>query len=713
MPQVPQTPTDFDKPAETDEEIFLECAERLRIAEEAESVNRLLAIEDLEFADGQQWPDDLYNMRKVQRRPALTINHTGTLVRRVVNNMKEQRPRIKVHPVGDGVQIEDARVANGLIRHVETRSTASVAYDIGGESAVRIGWGYARILGEYIDEMSFEQELCIKPVRNTLTGYIDPAAQMPDGSDMEWFIFSDSMSRQEFKRRYPNEDLADWKMGAAGDSHRYWLTKTRIRIAEYYRIKKTKDTLLKLTDGRTILKSAYRKQEQAFTLAGLGIVQERPTERRQVQWFRVNGVTVVDRRDLPGRYIPVVRFEGNVLDLNGDVRRKGMIRDLKDPARMFNYWETAKTEKLALSSKAPWVAAEGQVDGHPEWDDANQKPYSMLKYKIVIGPDGVTPLNIPPPQRQPAVEVEAGFAEASQSAGRNLMMVAGMPHEPGQDTPGTVVSGVALRRRQALSDVSHLQYYDNQTLAIAQVGRILLDLFPHYYSEERMQRIIGDDGVPEMVKLNQKTESQGVIQIKNNMGVGRYDVVMDTGPGYETKRIEAAENFLDLLKTPMGEPVVKVASDVVMRNFDFPGAQDVADRLMPATPEGMKKAMEGLPKQAQSIVQAMQQQLTQAQQTIQQLQLEIKYKMNVEGMRQEGETRRTLMESHTKVHDTDTRAATALQEAHIREQGGLARTEIQAAGQLLNTHAEAAHDRAAAKELLKAGERAEKSNGAK
>jgi len=715
MQQAPQTPTDFDKPAETDAEIFLELAERLRIAEEAESVNRLLAIEDLEFADGQQWPDDLYNMRKVQRRPALTINHTGTLVRRVVNNMKEQRPRIKVHPVGDGVQIEDARVANGLVRHVETRSAASVAYDTAGESAVRIGWGYFRILGEYIDEMSFEQELCIKPVRNTLTGYIDPAAEMPDGCDMEWFIFSDSMSRQEFKRRYPNEDLADWKMGAAGDSHRYWLTKTRIRIAEYYRIKKTKDTLLKLTDGRTsrtILKSDYRKHEQAFALAGLQVVQERPTERRQVQWFRVNGVTVVDRRDLPGRYIPVVRVEGNVLDLNGDVRRKGMIRDLKDPARMFNYWETAKTEKLALSSKAPWVAAEGQLDGHPEWDDANQKPYSVLKYKIVMGNDGITPMPLPPPQRQPAIEVEAGFAEASQSAGRNLMMVAGMPHEPGQDTPGTVVSGVALRRRQALSDVSHLQYYDNQTLAIAQCGRILLDLFPHYYSEERMQRIIGDDGVPEMVKLNEKTESQGIIQIKNNMGVGRYDVVMDTGPGYETKRIEAAENFLDLLKTPMGEPVVKVASDVVMRNFDFPGAQDVADRLMPATPEGMKKAMEALPKQAQGIVQAMQQQLQQAQQTIQQLQLEIKYKMSVEGLKQEGETKRTLMESHTKVHDTDTRAATALQEAHIREQGGLARTEIQAAGHLLDTHAKGAQAKEAA-ELQASAERAEKSNGAK
>lgn len=713
MPEIPREPSSLDVPAETDDQIWMECAERLRIAEEAESINRLLAIEDLEFADGQQWPDDLYNMRKVQRRPALTINHTGTLVRRVVNNMKEQRPRIKVHPVGNGVQIDDARVANGLIRHVEARSTASVAYDTGGESAVRIGWGYARILGEYIDEMSFDQELCIKPVRNTLTGYIDPASQMPDGSDMEWFIFSDKMSRQDFKRRYPNEEMADWKMGAAGDNQKYWLTKTQIRIAEYYRIKKTKDVLLQLTDGRTIMKSDYRKQQQAFELAGLQVVRERPTERRQVQWFRINGVTVIDKRDLPGKWIPVVRFEGNVLDLNGDVRRKGMIRDLKDPARMFNYWETAKTEKLALSSKAPWVAAEGQLDGHPEWDDANQKPYSVLKYKVVMGNDGITPMPLPPPQRQPAVEVEAGFAEASQSAGRNLMMVAGMPHEPGQDTPGTVVSGVALRRRQAISDISHMQYYDNQTLAIAQVGRILLDLFPHYYSTERMQRIIGDDGVPEMVKLNQRIEpSPGVFEIKNNMGVGRYDVVMDTGPGYETKRLEAAENLIDLMKTPLGEPTVKVAGDVVMRQFDFPGAQDIADRLMPMTPDGMKKAMEGLPKQAQGIVTAMQQQLQQAQGLIQQLQLEIKYKSGIEEMKQRGETQRTHMELVTKAHDTDTRASTELDKAHIGAQSSIAVAEIREAGGMLNTHVEAAHNKELARETAKAAEKAEKSNGA-
>lgn len=715
---MPQLPTNFDKEAETDEEIWAECAERLKLAEEAESTNRLLAIEDLEFADGQQWPDDLYNMRKVQRRPSLTINHTGMLVRRVVNNMKEQRPRIKVHPVGDGVKIEDAKVANGLIRHVEYLSNADVAYDQMGESAVRIGWGYLRILNEYVDEKSFEQELKIKGVRNALTGYIDPSAEQPDGSDMNWFIFSTKMKRRDFKRRHPGVQFSDWTHGGPGDEQHQWLTKEDVRLAEYYRVKKVKDELLKLTDGRTIFKSDFDKE--AFRLAGIAIAKDdqgkdvrRPTERRQIQWFLINGTTIVDRRDLPGHWIPVVRCEGNVLDLNGDVRRKGMIRDMKDPARMVNYWETAKTEKLALSSKAPWVGVEGQFDGHPEWDDANQKPYSVLKYKLLLGLDGQPLPNVPPPQRTPPAEVEAGFAEASQSASKNLLVVAGMPHDPQQDTPGTVVSGIALRRRQAISDISHFQYYDNQTMAIAQVGRILLDLIPYYYGTERMQRIVGEDGVPQMVGINQRVQVYpGVFEIKNNLQVGRYDVVMDTGPGYETKRLEAAESMIDLLKTPLAEPIIKSGgTSTILRNFDFPGADDLADLTAVQSPQGLQKAIQSLPKEAQGIVQALQGQLQQAQQVIQQQALEIKFRTGIEQMRQTGEDRREQARLSTKVHDVDTRARTELDKAHISAQAGIAETEISTAGKVIHEHVKGSYAEKAAEATEKAAEKAEKGNG--
>jgi hypothetical protein len=717
---MPQTPRDQIRQAETFQEVWMECAERFRIAEESESTNRALAIEDMEFADGQQWPDDLYNLRKIQRRPSLTINTTGMIVRRIINNMREQRPRIKVHPVGDGADIEDARIANGLIRHIENRSNAEVAYDWGGESAVRAGWGYWRILGEYIDERSFEQELRIVGIRNPLTCYIDPGAVMPDGSDMDWFIISQKMKKREFKALYPNEELNDWVKGAAGDSQHQWETKQDIRVAEYYRIAKRRDELLKLSDGRDILRSEWDKGRQAFELANISIAKDafgdeisRPTERRQVEWYRITGRKTVQKRKIPGRWIPVVRCEGNALDLNGDIRRKGVVRDLKDPARMKNYWATAKTEKLALSSKAPWVMAEGMDDGHPEWEDANQKPYSVLRYKPFLDGNGM-PIPGLAPQRQGAVEVEQGFAEASASADKDLMMVAGMPHEPGLDSPGTVVSGVALRKRQAMSDISHFQFYDNQTQAIAHTGRILLGQIPFYYSEERMQRIIGEGGVPEMVGINQHQEvSPGVYEIKHNLQVGRYDVVMDTGPGYETKRQEAAESMIDLLKTALAEPIIKTGSDIIVRNMDFPGADDLADRLAITTPEGLQKVTEQLPEQAQNIVKAMQQQVQGLQQQVQHLSLELKYKSQIEQGWMAVEREKTRTGADVKANDAALKAHQAATDTHVKAQASIAVAEIHEAGGLLQTHVKGAHDAAARKDELKAAEKAEKSNGAK
>lgn len=701
MPTLPLH-ADTYQDAQTDSDIFAECSARLRIAQQAEGENRNNAILALEFEDGQQWPDDLYNLRKINRRPTLTINHTRTMVRRVVNNMRQQRPRIKVHPVGSGADVDLADKVGGLIRHIETRSDGAIAYDVGGESAVKIGWGYWRILSEYVDEKSFEQELKLLPIRNTFTVYIDPAAQMPAGEDMDWCIISEMMKRSEYERKYPKENETEWREGAAGDEFKDWETEEQIRLAEYFRIAKVRDTLVKLTDGRTVYGSEFDKG--AFATAGISIARNlegkeirRPTERRQLQWFRINGTTVVQKVDLPGHWIPVIRCEGNTLDLNGQVRRKGMVADMMDTARMYNYWRTCETEMIALAPRAPFITAEGQTDGHPEWRDANQKPYSTLTYKPtwIEQPDG-SKVPLPPPLRQEPVAIPAGFVNAAESAAKDLMALAGMPHEPGVDKPGEVISGKALERRQALSDIGHFQYYDNQTRAIAHTGRILLDLIPHYYREPgRIQRIVNPDGTPEVLTLNQMDPNSSENKILNDMTVGRYDVVMDTGPGYETKRLEGAEAMIDLLKTPLGEPVAKVGADLVVRNMDFAGASDLADRLAPLTPQGLQQTIQQLPKQAQGIVTAMQQQLQQAQQVIQGLQLELKYKMGVIQTQEQAETQRHLLTEETKRADVLTKAQTAKEDTHVKAQASIAVAEIGAAGKLLDTHLAGKYDKEA------------------
>lgn len=710
--------TIHEKDATSERDIFLEANERLKLSEANEADNRSRGLEAIAFRNGQQWPDDIYNQRaNVEKRPTLTINKTNTWCVRLKNQLRQQRPRIKCQPVSGGSRVEDADVITGLIRHIETLSKSSVAYDIGVESAIDIGWGYWRIVADYTAPDSFDQELLIKPIQNTFTVYDDPLSIMPAGEDRRFLLISEEMSRAEYKRRYPRADNAEWQPMAAGDQDTAaWDSRFKIRLAEYFRIHEVADTLVLMTDGRGWYKSQLPSQETMLasgfrpqTRPRLNPEAEpeevtRPTTRKQVQWFRLNGTKIVDRRDLPGKYIPVIRCEGNKTVLNGNVSRKGMVEDLMDPARMFNYWRSSETERYALSPKAPWLIAEGQDEGHPEWDDANTRSYSRLVYKPVTGPDGVTVL--PPPMRLPATPIEQGFAQAAQSASLDLMEVAGMQPENPELTARVIGGNKYLQRRQGMQDLTHFQFYDNQTYSIMMTGVMLLDLIPYYYDTRRMQRIIGEDGVAKMIDLNPPADdptAQAINRVATNLQIGRYDVVMDTGPGYQTKREEGTESLINLLGTPLGQKIADTSADLVVRGMDFYGADDVADRMAPTTPEGMEKALEGMPKQAKSIVTALMSENQQLKQVMQQQALEIKYGIAKEEVRQKGTAAVTAATIESKNKQVELQDRTKRHQIEVDSVTKRDVAEIGAAAQLLNSQVESREEEKAADKLIARG----------
>jgi hypothetical protein len=712
-----------DTYAQTDKEIYEEARDFLRLCEDAESDNRSRGLEAKKFRKGGegQWQQDLYAARKAEGgRLSLTINHTDTFVTRVENSMKQQRPRIKCHPVGQQSTVDKADLVNGLTRHVENRSQASIAYDSGGSSALTIGWGYWRLLNEFIDERSMDQELRIAPILNAFTVYRDPNSVLPDGSDSMRYLISRKQTRKEHKLEHPGEPISEWQPGGNGDDLN-WESHDNIRLAEYYRIITKPEKLFKMKDGSTLFEHEFApgvleealkdplkhgfQVEQTGPRKGQAI--QRPSTFRQVQWFKLNGRKVIDQRDFPPehiKHIPIVAVEGNVMDINGRRTFSGMIENLMEPARMVNIWESMKTERLGLSSKSQWTAYEGVIEGHNEWHEANVKNFSVLVGKAVTGPNGEL---LPLPTKQAPAQIEAGMSEAMQSAYSALMAMAGQPHEPGQDAKGEVISGVALQERRELADITHFQYYDNQTHSIAFTGRLMLEWFPLIYSTERMQRIIGEDGMPSMVKINEKT-AEG---IKNDLTVGEYDIVMDTGPGYDTKRQEGAEAMIDLLKTPLGEPIAKVGSDLIVRNMDFAGSSDLADRLMPLNPAAMQKAVADLPKQAQAIVAAMQQETQQLKQALQEAQMELKYKTSVEHGWMQVEREKTQVKAEV---DTRNKHTDALVKKHSDEVGydkAINVAEINAGARLIDSNQDRAHEKELAETIAASAEKAEKSNG--
>jgi hypothetical protein len=349
--------------------------------------------------------------------------------------------------------------------------------------------------------------------------------------------------------------------------------------------------------------------------------------------------------------------------------------------------------------------AEGQMDGHEdEWASSNTTALPVLTYKPVTVMTAQGEQVLPPPQRQPPAQIEAGFSEFVQGMRSNLLAIAGVPNEPGQDeSQGQVVSGRALQRRDKLSDQSHLHYSKNKTLAIAHTWRVFLPWIRAYYSEARMQRILGEDGKPQMVGINTpQTGEDGVKSVKNDLSVGRYDVVMDAGPSYETKREEGAENLISLLSIKeLAEIVAKNGADLVFRAIDAPYMEELADRISAQTPEGVQKIMENLPKEARAIVQSLSGQIQQLKQALQQAQLENKYGLA-----------KAHLAATVKAHDVEESNLTKRIDTQTKAHTALAVEEIRAGGKILDTHAKAGHDAAAQREMIEAGEKAEKSNGA-
>ncbi len=699
-------PLDLDKPATNKRDIFDEAAHRFMLAETFEAQNRQQGLEAMRFRYKEQWDSNVRNQRVVEARPCITVNHTDSQCQRVQNQLRQQRPRIKCQPMGGAATIEKANAINSLMRHIQNLSNAETAYDEGVRSAQDIGWGYWEIIGKYCTPTSFDQDLMIKRIANTFTCYDDPMVDTPCGEDRKWFLISGWMSRQEYKRKYPKAPNCDWNRAAVGDDSGRWETRDRVRICRYFRIYEVADTLVLMNDGRTCLQSEMPSDDvrqqtgwQPFVDPVTGKKKTRATTKSQVQRFVLGGKEVLEEIDLPGKYIPVIRCLGNEVNIEGEVIRWGMVKNMMDPARMFNYWESARAEVVALAPKAPWVVAEGQTDSHPEWDDANRRPYSKLIYTpVVVDLGNGGQALAPPPMRQPPMPIPDGANNQAQMALMNLTAMAGMPMENPMEQSRVVSGNKYLQRRTRERDLMHFQYSDNQALAVMWTGIILLDLIPYYYDTDRMQRIVGEDGQASMVRINAAgddpaaQENGGIYQFAKNLEEGTYDVVMDAGPDYRTAQEEGAEGMLGLLDTPLGPTIAQTGADLVVRNMPFAGASELADRLTAQTPEGVEKLTEGLPPNAKSLVTGLQQQIQQLTQLTQQQALEIKYHAKVEAAKIESNNMRAQQADETKLK--------------IAEMGDTTKrdvAEINAATQLLNSQMESKSEEGAADKLIQKG----------
>jgi Phage P22-like portal protein len=660
--------------------IIQEAVDFLKFSNDADTMNRQEALEDLKFVNGDQWPVELQNSRNLESRPVLTINKLDTFCRQVTNQQRQQRPRIKVHATNTEADAKIAQVISGVVRHIEVNSNADHAYDNAFDYAVRMGWGYWRVTTKYVREDSFDQEIYIEPVDNPFTVYFDPNSIAPDGSDAEKCLITTMMPKEVFRQMYPDlDDGTSFTQRGTGDSQSEWITKEDIRIAEYFYTVREKATLYHLSDGT--MKFADGKDFfQRLELVGLSVIDERPSFKKTIKWKKMTAIEIIEERDWPGRHIPIVPCYGRHVVIGNKRKKFGMIRNAKDPQRMYNFWQTSLTESIALAPKAKWIMAEGQDEGHEnEWAQANVKSTSYLRYKQ----RDIDGQPAPPPQRLQPEPPPAGVITAASVINDDLSAIMGI-FDPNQMPTGNI-SGKALNGQQQQVDLTNFDYYDNLTRSISHTGKIILDLIPKIYDSQRVLRIIGDDGKPDMVTLNERTE---VGEVLNDVTVGEYDVVMETGPGYNSKRQEAVNSMMQMLGAD--PTLMQTAGDLIFRNMDFPGADTIADRLATLNPLSQVDKKSPIPPQVQMQLAQSKQQMEQMAQQLQQLQMVIKQRQDIEQVKQDSETKRELLRQTAKAHNTETMAEVKVNDQNTRAVTSQNKIEIEAIMELLLHHMDTA-----------------------
>ena len=654
-----------------------EAIDFLKFSNEADTENRQKGLDDLKFSSGDQWPIEVQNSRHLEARPCLTINKLDAYVRQIVNQMRQSRPRMRAHSMNSEANAKVADIITGIFKHIEVNSDADTAYDTAGEYAVRIGWGYWRVITDYVREDSFDQEIFIRPIDNPFSVYFDPNSIQPDGSDAEKVLITTLMSKDDFRLQYPGaDDGGDFNQRGTGDFDPDWVQKEDIRVAEYFYCERKKTKLLLLSDGTKVYKDEAPSPE-ILAAAGIMVVGERDTMRKQIKWCKLTGLEILEERDWSGRYIPVVPVYGQQLTVEDKRKKYGLVRNAKDAQRMYNYWQTSLTESIALAPKAKWLLAEGQDEGHEnEWAQANIKSMPVLRYKQT----DINGKEAPAPQRLQPEPPPAGVIAAAMSIDKDLQSVVGI-FDPSQLPQGNM-SGKAIRGQQQQQDMTNFHYYDNLVRSMKHTGRIILDLIPKIYDRERVMRIIGYDGQPEMVTLNQRVQDEmGVEKVLNDVTVGEYDVYMDTGPGYQSKRQEAVEAMMPMIST--NQELFNLAGDLVFRNMDFPGAEVIADRLAANNPLAQIDEKSEIPPQIQMKLMQAEKQIADMQQMIAAMELEKQYRSDVEMLRQDGETKRKLMDVTSRAYNTDTINEAKVNQQILNSQANQNKAELDAVTKML------------------------------
>lgn len=584
----------------TGDPVVDEAKKRFQRCLEWEAPARERFVEDIKFSygdadNGYQWPSAIRRSRDVDSKPCLTMNIIRQHNLQIINDAKRNKSEVTVMATGGGATYDSAEIYSSILSDIQYSSQAQLAYSIAREFQVHGGIGYWRIVTEYVDETTFDQEIRIVPINDPLSVYIDPDIKQRNGSDAKFaFVFND-IRRDAFREAYPKYAgvVGRNPLGIAGGDDD-WITKDHIRVCEYFRKVYKENTLWSFIDPSDGVRKNIKQSDMPKQILAAVKEDELSKSRRiweeVIEWYLIAGDEIIDETTWLGKYIPIIRVIGEEMVVEGILDRKGHTRAMKDAQRMYNYNASAQVEIVALQTKTPWKGSAAAIEEYEQfWNNANTSNTSYLPFNHIDDEGNPIPPEALPSRLDPPAPSQA-FEMGMQAAFNQIMMVSGQ-YANQQGAMGNERTGSAIQERMDQGDTATYHFQDNYASALVYTGMQIIDLIPKVYDTARMMMIQADDGSMYELALDPKqaqalqtrrnVEGQ-IIQRIFNPAVGRYEVRAAPGQAFGTRRQETVQ-ALTLILT-QAPTLTGIVGDLLLSAMDFKEAKEAAQRLRRMVP---------------------------------------------------------------------------------------------------------------------------------
>jgi hypothetical protein len=517
------------KPApETREGKLLDLAKRrFAVGNQADTPQRQRELDDLAFYAGglHQWTSDMLDARKGQAattqlpplpaRPTITINKVRQPVQQVTNNIRQTDFNIEIAaaddfgelvPASDASQ-QEIEVREGLVRRIQRQSEASDARLWAAIRAAIAGRGYYAVLVRFLPGKSWDREVYVHRFYNQASIMLDPAHEMPDGSDANWGFIGVDLPIDDYEAQYGEEDqfsaLTDGEFRALGDEMPGWFTldkKTRsVRVVDYLYVEYEEKTLVKLADGTSLWKDEAPKDAT--------IADERPVVQRTVKWAKLNGKRVLEEPEWESPDLPIVKVLGEELQpFDAERRAEGMVRPARDAQVGYNVMVSKWVETIGLTPIPPLVLDPESIEGYEKWyqlASTRTLPFLPRRTRNDQGQDFAEP-HSPQVGRPDVISAMAGSVQMFDEA---IQSTTGVPDSRvGKNTDSHLKAARAIEELKSQSEQGTSNYADNLKRSVRREGEIINNLLYPIYGKTpgRLVKIIDGQGKPQDVLIGQK-----------------------------------------------------------------------------------------------------------------------------------------------------------------------------------------------------------------